>query len=608
MEAFATARLIRGLAVATSLAVSITCASPTSPASSEFASAPGSGAAFRQGTYIYMTLQDSSIDVGATTMGSAELRTIWGGVWRGNRVTWSSDNVAVATVDATGLVRGVGPGSANILARIDGGTERAPITVSDTVVTPPPVATQLRLTTQPTTGVTGQVLAIQPQIAISDASNTVVPSSTASVTAAISGGIAILGGTTTVSAVNGIATFTDLRITGVGSFTLTFTSDGLAPAASQPVTIVAGAPALLVMVAQPSSSAVSGSVLAAQPAVALRDAFGNPVSQAGVAVTAAIASGGGTLGGATVVATDASGVARFTNLSISGTAGIRTLGFSAGGLSVAVSNPITVTVPLPPPPTGAMLFASDWSSATGITSAALMDAGKSLPWNLIGGQGLEVVPSAGLDFPTANVLKVNVLQVTSGFGLLRRTGLPTLQLGASRYYRWYSRVTIPDGVSTSDPETHPHQDGNAGSQTNWSFNVYHNAGGGTWRPQLRHSVGPWPNNRWTGPALSKSATYRFELQVQRVSETTFNMHVRIYGSNNVLLFDDDDFRNDNGTATLASNPTFAFNSVANTDGFNAGLNGLAGTDWHPSAVYMYQGGIAICATTWCGAYVAGERP
>src|SRR5205814_10290193 len=56
---------------------------------------------------------------------------------------------------------------------------------------------------------------------------------------------------------------------------------------------------------------------------------GNPVSQSKTAVRATIASGGGTLGGTVDSNTNASGSALFTNLSISGTAGPHTLGFSA---------------------------------------------------------------------------------------------------------------------------------------------------------------------------------------------------------------------------------------------------------------------------------------
>jgi hypothetical protein len=69
------------------------------------------------------------------------------------------------------------------------------------------------------------------------------------------------------------------------------------------------------------------------------------------------------------------------------------------------------------------------------------------------------------------------------------------------------------------------------------------------------------------------------------------------------LFDDDDFYNQTRTRTLASNPTFMFTNLANLGGLNAGLNGLGGTEWFPSAVYMYQGAMAVCGNDWCGPYV-----
>src|SRR5437868_2286587 len=84
---------------------------------------------------------------------------------------------------------------------------------------------------------------------------------------------------------------------------------------------------------QPSSTAQSGVAFAQQPVVHLRDASGNAVSQAQVTVTAAIATGGGTLGGTLSAATNGSGVASFTNLAITGATGDRTLSFSATGLT-----------------------------------------------------------------------------------------------------------------------------------------------------------------------------------------------------------------------------------------------------------------------------------
>src|SRR5207244_325726 len=112
---------------------------------------------------------------------------------------------------------------------------------------------------------------------------------------------------------------------------------------STAITITAGTATQLTVTTQPSATALSGVAFAQQPAVQLRDGAGNAVSQAGVTVTAAIATGGGTLGGTLTATTTGTGVASFTGLSISGTAGGRTLSFSATGLTAVHSTVITIT-------------------------------------------------------------------------------------------------------------------------------------------------------------------------------------------------------------------------------------------------------------------------
>lgn len=88
-------------------------------------------------------------------------------------------------------------------------------------------ATALAISTQPANSITGQIIGTQPIISIRDASNNVVAGSTASVTAAIASGSGTLTGTTTVAAVNGVATFMNLVVTGTSPVTLAFTSPGL---------------------------------------------------------------------------------------------------------------------------------------------------------------------------------------------------------------------------------------------------------------------------------------------------------------------------------------------------------------------------------------------
>lgn len=91
-------------------------------------------------------------------------------------------------------------------------------------------ATQLAVTQQPAGAVPGAAFLTQPRVAIRDAGGlTVATDNTTQVTAAITTGTgtsgAALGGTLTVTALNGVATFTDLSINLAGTgYTLTFTS------------------------------------------------------------------------------------------------------------------------------------------------------------------------------------------------------------------------------------------------------------------------------------------------------------------------------------------------------------------------------------------------
>jgi hypothetical protein len=132
--------------------------------------------------------------------------------------------------------------------------------------------------------------------------------------------------------------------------------------------LAAGVATEIVMITQPSSATQSGVSLAQQPVVEVRDANGNPVLAAGTSITAAIASGGGTLTGTTTVATDADGRATFTDLAISGSVGDRTLSFSAGSLTPATSGTITLSAG---PATQMAINAGNGQSATGGTAVAV---------------------------------------------------------------------------------------------------------------------------------------------------------------------------------------------------------------------------------------------
>jgi hypothetical protein len=105
-----------------------------------------------------------------------------------------------------------------------------------------------------------------------------------------------------------------------------------------------GVASRLSLLTQPSPAAASGVTLERQPVLQLLDADANPVERAGVVITVQIAAGGGSLGGTTSVPSDAGGVVTFTDLSIRGSPGLRTLLFAADAFASIVSAPVAVGV------------------------------------------------------------------------------------------------------------------------------------------------------------------------------------------------------------------------------------------------------------------------
>jgi hypothetical protein len=129
-----------------------------------------------------------------------------------------------------------------------------------------------------------------------------------------------------------------------GEQTTTATVNGLQ---GSPVTFLAtatdGTTPTLSMKTQPSSAAQSGVPFAVQPVIQLKDGSGQDKAQSGLAVTAEIASGSGTLGGTVTRQTDGTGAATFTDLEITGAAGSYTLRFTAQGVVQTQSSPITLS-------------------------------------------------------------------------------------------------------------------------------------------------------------------------------------------------------------------------------------------------------------------------
>jgi hypothetical protein len=115
-------------------------------------------------------------------------------------------------------------------------------------VVPPPAA--LVVAQQPVGGTSGLPFATQPVVHIVTAAGGLAASASATVTVALlDPARGTLGGTTSVTATNGVASFTNLAITGTGSFALVFSAAGLTAATSQGLTVTPrlGPPASLAL-------------------------------------------------------------------------------------------------------------------------------------------------------------------------------------------------------------------------------------------------------------------------------------------------------------------------------------------------------------------------
>src|SRR5216117_359442 len=232
-----------------------------------------------------------------------------------------------------------------LTASASGGGLAAPTSAAFDVAPGP--ATQLEFTVEPTTVTAGAPLAPPLQVTALDPEGNSVPGFTGNVTVAFggtSGAGATLGGTTTVAAVHGVATFGDLTVSKAGTgYWLTGSSTGLARAASDAFEVTAGAATQLVFGTQPGTTVADHNIT---PAVKVRalDALGNlvPSFTGNVSIAPGTNPGGATLSGTTPVAA-IGGVATFYDLSLNKTATGYTLTASGSGFAPVTSAPFDIT-------------------------------------------------------------------------------------------------------------------------------------------------------------------------------------------------------------------------------------------------------------------------
>jgi hypothetical protein len=149
-------------------------------------------------------------------------------------------------------------------------------------------------------------------------------------------GGATLGGTATVAAVNGVATFPGLTLNVLGSgYTIQATASGLITGVSSPFSVTDQ----LVVTTQPPSTVTAGQGFGA--AVTVEDGLGVVNTSFSGTATVSLVSYGSTLGG-TVNASVVNGVAAFSGLTLSEAGSYQSLSFSAGNLPAVASGYFTV--------------------------------------------------------------------------------------------------------------------------------------------------------------------------------------------------------------------------------------------------------------------------
>ena len=153
----------------------------------------------------------------------------------GGRVTYASLPAGDHTVDIAGVAPNcsVGAEHPRTVAVPAGGA----ITTSFSVICEPGPATRIAFTGQPSNTRVNETISPAVQVTAYDAQGSRATGFNGSVTIAIGrngGGLipGTLSGTRTVTAVNGVATFSDLRIDRAGDYTLRVTSSGLTGAES----------------------------------------------------------------------------------------------------------------------------------------------------------------------------------------------------------------------------------------------------------------------------------------------------------------------------------------------------------------------------------------
>ena len=237
----------------------------------------------------------------------------------------------------------------------DNGTTLTNATSGSFTITPL-AAAKLAFPQQPTNALAGVPLNPAVTVAVEDSYGNTVTTDSSTVTLTLSSGVFASGSrTVTVTAVNGVATFSNLVIDTTGTFTLAARDGRLTRTSSASFTVIPATATQLVFEQQPTDTQ-AGVEIGPAVTVAVEDSFGNIATTNTSNVTVTLS--GGTL--SWTVAT-VGGIAVFPNLIISNL-GIYTLAANDGALNGSTSSSFAVN-PLPP-----QVQSINWQNPSGSTA------------------------------------------------------------------------------------------------------------------------------------------------------------------------------------------------------------------------------------------------
>ena len=394
-------------------------------------------------------LVGGTVSLVATTLDSA------GGVLTGRAVTWSSSNTGIATVNGSGVVTALAPGSSTMTATSEGKSGTASVAVSSVPVASVTVAPA---TASPPVGQTVQLTATPQDASGNPLSGRVITWSSSS---------------TTVATVSGSGLVT---ARAAGSATITATSEGQSGTAA--ITVPAPAPVASVSVSPASATLQIGQTV--QLTATPKDANGNPLTgrtitwgSSNTAVATVTGSGlvtGVVAGSATITATSEgqSGTAAIT---VPAPAPVASVSVNPASASVQVGQ--TVQLVATPkdangnPLTGrTVTWGSSNTAVTTVTASGLVTGlvvGSATITATSEGQSASsaitvTAPAAGNIYYTATTgLDANAGTLTSPFKTIAK-GASVLKPGDKLYIRGGTYVeslvnSVPSGTSWTSPVT-----------------------------------------------------------------------------------------------------------------------------------------------------------